>query len=351
MSGRGHVVSVSLGHASRDFSFVLDIAGFEFKVERRGVGGDLRKACALVEELDGKVDAIGLGGVNLSYRFKERYYPIREGSEIAKCAGVTPICDGSFVKRWIEPHILERLEGAGITQLAGKRVGLVSALDRYYLGKKCVELGARVLIGDALFGLGIPLLLRSWRVFEVLSVLSVPILGRLPLRMIYPSPVDAEVAGRRAGISITGAPLSRLCLRVFSGMNNSLLESCDAFVGDLPMLLSALHALPQSLKGKAVITTTLSSSERKEFLHRGCSRVITLGPQIDGRTPGANVLEALLLALGRRIGFEGIDKGCPRQNPRAEERGDRGRTGVRLDMIDWLWLWKQSGLENYVIAR
>ncbi|HHY39027.1 MAG TPA: quinate 5-dehydrogenase [Clostridia bacterium] len=347
---QGRVVSVSLGHPSRDLSYTLGIAGFEFLVERRGVGGDLEKACALVRELDGKVDAIGLGGVNLYYQFKDKFYPIREGFRLAKCATVTPVFDGSFVKRWVEPHVLERLEGTDAVKLAGKRVILVSVLDRYYLGKKCAELGARVFIGDALFGLGIPLLFGSWRAFEMASALLMPVLGRLPLRMIYPSPVLEEITPRSKEVSTTGAPLSRSCMRMFSGMNRSLLKSCDVFVGDLPMLLSAIFTLSQDLEGKTVITTTLSSSEEEHLLRRGLSKVITLGPRINGRSPGANVLEALLFALGRRIGFAKGENGSLKQDPRWQGENNGIHATVRLNAVDWLWLWERSGLGNYIPA-
>lgn len=344
------MVSVSLGHPSRDFSYTLNIAGFEFMVERRGVGGDLKKACALVRELDGKVDAIGLGGVNLYYRFKDKSYPVREGFRLKECAEVTPVFDGFFVKRWVEPHVLERLEGTGTIKLAKKRVILVSALDRYYLGKKCAELGARAFIGDALFGLGIPLLFDSWWAFEISSVLLMPVLGRLPLRVIYPSPVLEETIQRHKEVSTTGASLSRLCLRVFSRMNRSLLKSCDIFIGDLPMLLNAVLTLSQNLEGKTVITTTLSSSEEKNLLRRGCSKVIALGPRIDGRSPGANVLEALLFTLGCRIGFTRGDNSSSKQDPRWQGDNTGRHATVRLETVDWLWLWEQSGLENYVFS-
>ena len=62
------VVSVSIGSSSRDHEVNVSLLGEEFNVSRRGTDGDLDKACALLRELAGKVDAIGLGGLDIYLR-------------------------------------------------------------------------------------------------------------------------------------------------------------------------------------------------------------------------------------------------------------------------------------------
>jgi hypothetical protein len=56
-----HVVSVSLGSSSRDKRVETRILGEPFIVERIGTDGNLARFRALVEYLDGRVDAIGMG--------------------------------------------------------------------------------------------------------------------------------------------------------------------------------------------------------------------------------------------------------------------------------------------------
>ena len=59
------IVSVSLGSSKRDHSVEIEMLGQSFKVSRRGVDGDFVKAESLLKELDGEVDAIGLGGIDI----------------------------------------------------------------------------------------------------------------------------------------------------------------------------------------------------------------------------------------------------------------------------------------------
>ena len=61
------VVSVSLGSSARDHSAKVNLLGEDFEISRVGTDGKLDEAIAKVRELDGKVDAIGLGGICLLY--------------------------------------------------------------------------------------------------------------------------------------------------------------------------------------------------------------------------------------------------------------------------------------------
>jgi len=60
-----HVVSVSLGSSKRDSTAQAVFLGEEFILERVGTDGDMQKAVQKIGELDGRVDAIGLGGIDL----------------------------------------------------------------------------------------------------------------------------------------------------------------------------------------------------------------------------------------------------------------------------------------------
>lgn len=77
-----HAVSVSLGNPARDKRVEVDFAGERVLVERIGTGGDAQKARALFTELDGKVDALGVGGMDMYVRVGKREYPIRAGLKL-----------------------------------------------------------------------------------------------------------------------------------------------------------------------------------------------------------------------------------------------------------------------------
>lgn len=60
-----HIVSVSLGLLSAMLKVLWQLKGQTFIIERLGTDGNLQKARQLLEELDGRVDALGLGGTDL----------------------------------------------------------------------------------------------------------------------------------------------------------------------------------------------------------------------------------------------------------------------------------------------
>ena len=59
------IVSVSLGSSTRDHRAHVTLMGEEFDISRVGMDGKLDAAIAAVTELDGHVDAIGLGGIDV----------------------------------------------------------------------------------------------------------------------------------------------------------------------------------------------------------------------------------------------------------------------------------------------
>src|SRR5690606_16218651 len=89
------VVSVSLGSARRDADEQVELLGHRVRMVRRGVGGDLEAARRLVGELDGRVDAIGLGGTDLYLKVGDRRYTIRDAARIAAAAKRTPVVCGA----------------------------------------------------------------------------------------------------------------------------------------------------------------------------------------------------------------------------------------------------------------
>ncbi len=58
-------VSISLGSSTRDKAVEIDLLGERARIERIGTDGDMRRAQRLYAELDGQVDAFGIGGTDL----------------------------------------------------------------------------------------------------------------------------------------------------------------------------------------------------------------------------------------------------------------------------------------------
>ena len=92
------VVSVSLGSKKRDHQCEVELLGERVEISRRGTDGDLKAAVALLRELDGKVDAFGMGGIDRYLFAGKRRYEIRDAMRLVEAARVTPIVDGSGLK-------------------------------------------------------------------------------------------------------------------------------------------------------------------------------------------------------------------------------------------------------------
>ena len=59
------IVSVSLGSSLRNHQAEIELMDFRINIKRIGVDGDKKKFMQVLRELDGKVDAFGLGGADL----------------------------------------------------------------------------------------------------------------------------------------------------------------------------------------------------------------------------------------------------------------------------------------------
>lgn len=122
-------------------------------IERLGTDGDLEKARQLLEELDGHVDALGLGGTDLYvYAGGQSLYLSRISSADQKCKK-TPVLDGSGLKNSLERSLINRLAADGTIAFQGKKVLLVCGVDRFGMAEALVANGADVTFGDLIFGL------------------------------------------------------------------------------------------------------------------------------------------------------------------------------------------------------
>lgn len=289
-----HAVSVSLGSPSRDFSFQARIAGEEIWLERLGTGGDLAAARALLSGLDGRVDALGLGGVNLYLRAGARRFPMPDGMALAAAVRRTPLCDGGILKDWWEPEIPRFVADLAGVRWDQRSVLVSSVLDRWALTESLVALGSRILVGDPYLALRLPepLAYPISRLgparFGKLAAVTVPLLARLPLSWLYPLGAEQEREPRRHPDQGNG-PLDS------KGITPRLFREADTLVGDFHLLK---RRIPDDLGGKIVLTGTLHKEDRELLRRRGVSLLVTSFPCWDGRAPGNNLMEAALVALG-----------------------------------------------------
>jgi hypothetical protein len=273
------ILSVSLGSSKRDKTARGELLGVPLQLERKGVDGKLYRAVELIGRLAPVVHAIGLGGIDLYLYAGDRRYTVRDALKLARAAGSTPVADGSLLKRILEPQQMEYLlnERPDIP-IKSKKVLMVSAVDRAGMARVLDSAADEVVFGDFIFGMGIPIPLRSYRAVVNFARILLPLVTKLPFQLLYPTGEKQEKVRPR---------------------QRRWLEWADVIAGDYHYIR---RNLPDDLAGKVVITNTTTEDDRELLRERGLNHLITTTPVVDGRSFGMNVLEGSLQALIRHFG-------------------------------------------------
>lgn len=267
------VVSVSLGSSKRDHKVKVELLGEEFEISRVGTDGDFKKAIELLKSYDGKVSAIGLGGIDIYLHGAGRRYVIRDSLKLLKAVEKTPVVDGSGLKNTLERKTIEYLIEKGF-ELRGKKVLMVSAVDRFGMAESLFRAGCKITYGDLIFGLNVPLPIRSFRVFQVIAAALLPLVTKMPFQVLYPTGEKQEKK-----------PDPRYA-RYY--------QEADIIAGDY---LFIRKYMPEELKGKWIITNTVTAKDIEDLRSRGIEYLITTTPRFEGRSFGTNVMEALFIAI------------------------------------------------------
>jgi hypothetical protein len=267
------VVSVSLGSNRRDHAVESEILGTRFRIERIGTNGDLDKAIEIVRSLDGKVDAFGMGGIDLYIVAGKKRYILNDARRIAEAARVTPIVDGSGLKNTLERRSIKYLQEKGIIDFQNKNTLLVCGVDRFGMAEALVESGASVTFGDLIFGLNVPVPIRSLRTLSGVARVLGPLVSRLPFKYLYPT-------GNKQDVITT-----RFC---------KYYEENEIIAGDFHYIK---RYMPEDLRNKIIITNTVIKEDIETLGKRGARILITTTPEFQGRSFGTNVMEAVLVTL------------------------------------------------------
>lgn len=279
-------VSISLGSSDRDKRVTVKFKDEEILVERLGTDGNIEKARQLYLELDGKVQAFGVGGVDLYLRLDEREYPLRAALKLVEGVTQTPLCDGRGLKHTLERRVFE----LAAPQLGGmphyRQAFIPMAADRVGLAQAVEAVSDRLVIGDLMVGLGVPLPIYGVKNFKRVARIMLPIVSYFPMSMIFYGSGGAEQKPKYT--------------KYFAGS--------DLLAGDF---LFMRKYMPQGLSGKTVLTNTTTEDNIELLRQRGVQTVITTTPRYEGRSFGTNMLEAALTAYagkGRHLTDEELNE-------------------------------------------
>ena len=274
------VVSVSIGSSARNHSARITLLGEEIVVERIGTDGDVVKAKELVGELKDEVDAFGLGGIDLYLEANGKKYYFRDAKNIAAMAGDTPVVDGTGLKRRVEYDAVMYVANEEGLPIAGKDVFVVSGFDRPGMGRAFTELGCRMTYGDLMFAVGIPIPLHELRSIYMLAPIVMPWLSQLPFSWVYPT-------GKTQRASKKKGKKKQLKFQKHY-------DRAHVFAGDFHYIY---RHLPERIDGKIIVTNTVTQDDIGDIGRRGAYALVTTSPEIEGRSFGANLMEAMLIAL------------------------------------------------------
>lgn len=270
------VVSVSIGSSKRDSYIEREILGEKFIIERIGTDGSLKKAIQLIEKLDGNVDALGMGGIDL-YLWAGKYrYTIREAMALKRAAKKTPIVDGSGLKNTLERKAIDYLMENNIIDFQEKITLMTCALDRFGMAEAIHQYKGKILIGDIIFALGLDVPVYSLKGIQNIARWIAPIACQLPFPFLYPT-------GEKQNIGVS----SKIA---------KYYKDVDIVAGDFHYIK---RYMPERLDEKIIITNTITKEDLMELKEKGVSILITTTPRLGDRSFGTNVMEAMMVAIMR----------------------------------------------------
>ena len=269
-------VSISLGSSERDKSIDISMLGEKIRLERIGTDGDLRKAQQLFKELDGVVDALGVGGAVLGLMVAGRWFPFHSVLPMVADVQKTPVVDGTGLKLTLEAMIGETLQKELGHYIKDKKVLIMNAVDRWGLAHTFVENSYQCVFGDLIFSLGLPMPIRTEQSVIHLANAIIPLLSRLPFRWVYPIGEEQHKRTPRTP---------------------QFFQWATVIAGDMHYISKYM---PDDMQGKIVVTNTTTLGDVALLRKAGVKYLVTTTPVYDGRSFGTNVLEAAIVALSER---------------------------------------------------
>ena len=271
-----HVLSVSLGSPTRDYHFEWQQDGRTFLVERRGVVGGVMAAVKTIREMRDTVACFGVGGTDIYLGPIEANLITKEGKLMVPAAGSTRMVDGGAIKHSQEERLIEWLiANRPDIPIAGQPTLMPCGMDRFGMARALEAAGNSMVYGDLVF-----MTAQTPRVFTRLADLLETaktiwdLFAKLGTSLSYP-----------IGEKQNQPPEEKY---------PEYYHDAKVIAGDL---LIIRRNMPKDLRGKVIITNTVTVENRQEFRDRGVRWLITSTPSFEGRSIATNMLEALLVTL------------------------------------------------------
>lgn len=272
-------VSISIGSSTRDKEVTINLLGEDVNISRIGTDGDMKKAAQMYRDLDGKVDAFGVGGTDLGLFVDNKWYKLHSVASLVKDVKHTPVADGCGLKTTLEIKVAQQLESliGSYLDKVGRSVLIMAAVDRYGTVRSFVDAGYQYIFGDIMFALGAGIPMRSERQVKAFAATLIPIVSRLPFEWVYPT---GESQHKR------------------TPKYSKYFHTSSVIAGDCHYITKYM---PDDMAGKVVVTNTTTEQDVELFKNAGVKYLMTTTPVLEGRSFGTNMMEAAILAA---IGYK-----------------------------------------------
>ena len=268
-------VSISIGSSKRNKAVEVTLLGEQVSIERIGTDGDMEAAALKFKELDGTVDAFGVGGGDLSMYVDGKKYDFHSVKPMVRFIKKTPVVDGSGLRLTLEkkaaPFILEKI--GPYLDKQGKTALIMTGSDRWGLTSSFLEAGFKCTFGDFLYSLEMPIPLHTAKQIKFVAALLLPIALRLPFHWIYP--VGEKQEERKPKYP-------------------QYFKEATVVAGDCHYIK---RYMPDDMQGKVIVTNTTTPEDVELFKKCGVKYLVTTTPVLDGRSFGTNMMEAALVAV------------------------------------------------------
>jgi len=272
-------VSISIGSSKRNKTVEVTLLGERVSIERIGTDGDMEAAALKYKELDGLVDAFGVGGADLGLMVDDKWYPLYSVQPMVRYVKKTPVVDGTGLKTTLERQSATFLDARiqDYINRLGRRAFIMTGADRWGLTRAFLDAGYECVFGDLMFSLGIPIPLRRDTQLKTLAAFLMPIVGRLPFHWVYPTGKKQEERKPK---------------------HEALFQWATVIAGDCHYIK---RYMPDDMRGKVIVTNTTTPEDVEFFRRSGVKYLLTTTPVLEGRSFGTNMMEAALIAVsGKR---------------------------------------------------
>ena len=268
-------VSISIGSSKRNKAVEVTLQGEQIRIERIGTDGDMDLAALKFKELDGQVDAFGVGGADLGLMVDGKWYELYSVTPMIRFIKKTPVVDGSGLKNTLEKKSASFIDDnlSDYLNKKGRKVFIMTGSDRWGMTESFVSAGYECIFGDMMFSLDIPIALHNVNQIKTMAAILMPIASRLPFKWIYPTGEKQEERKPKYPKYFNWATV---------------------IAGDCHYIK---RFMPENMQGKIVITNTTTPEDVNLFRKTGVKYLVTTTPNMDGRSFGTNMMEAALVAL------------------------------------------------------